>query len=75
MITETAIPYSYQVLGIGARAMHKWSVESVHTKNIVSILHLLVSKIYYYNHWVYLDSKDAQRTSCFFISRQRAKSF
>ena len=24
--------------------MHKWSVESVHTKNIVSILHLLVSK-------------------------------
>lgn len=32
-----------QVLGIGNRSVHKWSVESVHTKNIVSILHLLVS--------------------------------
>ena len=33
--------FTNQVLGL-QRGQQKWSVESVHTKNIVSILHLLV---------------------------------
>jgi len=40
---RVVLAFANKVLGIGARAMHKWSVESVHTKNIVSILHLLVA--------------------------------
>ncbi len=34
--------FANHVLGL-QRGQAKWSVESVHTKNIVSILHLLVS--------------------------------
>ena len=33
--------YANRVLGLN-RSQAKWSVDSVHTKNIVSILHLLV---------------------------------
>jgi parvin len=40
---RVVLAFANKVLGIGARSMHKWSVESVHTKNIVSILHLLVA--------------------------------
>merc|ERR1712241_225937 len=40
---RVVLAFANKVLGINQRAMHKWSVESVHTKNIVSILHLLVA--------------------------------
>lgn len=40
---RVVLAFANKVLGITARSMHKWSVESVHTKNIVSILHLLVA--------------------------------
>jgi len=42
---RTVLGFANKVLGINQRSggVHKWSVESVHTKNIVSILHLLVS--------------------------------
>ncbi|CAB4061704.1 PARV [Lepeophtheirus salmonis] len=36
------LSYANRVLGL-VRGQQKWSVESVHTKNIVSILHLLVA--------------------------------
>lgn len=35
----------FKVLGIGRYPNKKWSVESIHTKNIVAILHLLVSLV------------------------------
>ncbi len=38
--------FTNRVLGL-QRGQPKWSVESVHTKNIVSILHLLVRAIYF----------------------------
>lgn len=38
------LAFANKVLGIAS--MPKWSVESVHTKNIVSILHLLVRSSY-----------------------------
>jgi len=40
---RVVLAFANKILGIGPRTMHKWSVESVHTKNIVSILHLLVA--------------------------------
>jgi len=43
---RTVLGFANKVLGINQRSnsgVHKWSVESVHTKNIVSILHLLVA--------------------------------
>jgi len=42
---RTVLGFANKVLGINQRSggVYKWSVESVHTKNIVSILHLLVS--------------------------------
>ena len=40
---KVVLGFANKVLGIGNRSVHKWSVESVHTKNIVSILHLLVA--------------------------------
>jgi len=39
---RVVLGFANQVLGL-QRSQQKWSVESVHTKNIVSILHLLVS--------------------------------
>lgn len=39
---RVVLNYANRVLGL-QRGQHKWSVESVHTKNIVSILHLLVA--------------------------------
>merc|ERR1719297_575949 len=35
--------YANRVLGLQRHQATRWSVESVHTKNIVSILHLLVA--------------------------------
>ena len=32
-----------QILGLSRYGPHKWSVESIHSKNIVAILHLLVA--------------------------------
>jgi len=40
---KVVLAFANKVLGITSRSVHKWSVESVHTKNIVSILHLLVA--------------------------------
>lgn len=43
---RVVLGFANKVLGINQRSgggVHKWSVESVHTKNIVSILHLLVA--------------------------------
>lgn len=34
---------SNQVLGFPAWSTQKWNVESIHSKNVVAILHLLVS--------------------------------
>jgi len=39
------LSFANKVLGIGQRSVAKWSVESVHTKNIVSTLHLLVALV------------------------------
>ena len=39
---RVVLGFANQVLGL-QRSQQKWSVESVHTKNIVSILHLLVT--------------------------------
>ena len=39
---KVVLSYANRVLGL-QRGQPKWSVESVHTKNIVSILHLLVA--------------------------------
>lgn len=38
----------YQVLGLVRSTSSQWSVESVHSKNIISILHLLVSLARYF---------------------------
>ena len=46
---RVVLGFANQVLGL-QRSQQKWSVESVHTKNIVSILHLLVT----YGHWIIL---------------------
>merc|ERR1712165_325266 len=44
---RVVLTFANRVLGIGQNrsVMPKWSVESVHTKNIVSILHLLVALV------------------------------
>jgi parvin len=39
---RVVLGFANRVLGL-AKGQAKWSVDSVHTKNIVSILHLLVS--------------------------------
>ena len=39
---RVVLGFANRILGL-QRGQQKWSVESVHTKNIVSILHLLVA--------------------------------
>ena len=51
--------YANRVLGLN-RSQAKWSVDSVHTKNIVSILHLLVSN---------------QKIRCYSLVKKRLKVF
>ncbi len=41
---RVVLGFANHILGL-QRGQAKWSVESVHTKNIVSILHLLVSRV------------------------------
>lgn len=43
LILKIGMDFCLKVLGLSRRSAQKWSVESVHSKNIVSILHLLVA--------------------------------